>query len=162
MSLLYRGPALEDLHASYAKDGRTDERAPVRATQSVWVEAAPERVWQVLSDVAGWSVVDPAIHVDELPGGVAVDAPFRWRNGRARIRSRFAVVEPGRELTWTGVSSGARAVHRHVLHPLDGGATLLESDESMAGPFLTLLYGSEKLSQGMAVWLGAVKTAAER
>jgi len=96
-----------------------------------------------------------------LPAGVAVDAPFTWANGRSRIRSRFAVVDAGRELTWTGVSGGARAVHRHVLRPAAGGATELASEESMAGPLLTLFHDGAKLDRGTAGWLAAVKAAAE-
>lgn len=96
------------------------------------------------------------------PDGVVTDGPFTWANGKAKITSRFAVVDQDRELTWTGVSSGAKAVHRHVLHLLEDGATRLESEESMAGPFLTLFYSSAKLQQGMMTWLTAIKTAAEQ
>ncbi len=91
-----------------------------------------------------------------------MDAPFTWVNGRSRIRSRFAVVDSGRELTWTGTASGAKAVHRHVLHPLADGTTCLESEESMAGPLLTLFFSSTKLEQGMTTWLTAVKAVAEQ
>lgn len=159
--LLYRGPALEVLHEEYAKHGRTDDQAPIGAACSVFVDAPPRRVWETLSAVADWPGVDPAISRVDLPAGVTADAPFTWVNGRTRITSRFAVVDPERELTWTGVASGARAVHRHVLHPDVGGATLLESTESMAGPFLTLLFSSVKLEKNTMGWLTAIKTAAE-
>ena len=160
--LLYRGPTLEVLHEQYAKRGRTDELAPVTAAQSVRIEASPQRVWQVLSAAAEWPGIDPGISSVHVPAGVVVDAAFTWVNGGSRIRSRFAVVDPGRELTWTGVSSGAKAVHRHVLQPAPDGATRLESTESMAGPFLTLFYNSGKLEQGTVRWLAALKAAAEQ
>lgn len=126
------------------------------------IDVTPERVWEVLSAVADWPAVDPAISDVHLSAGVAVDAPFTWVNGHAHITSRFAVVDRSRELTWTGVSFGARAVHRHVLHSASGGGTRLESTESMAGPLLTLMYSSTKLDRGLAGWLAAVKAAAER
>jgi hypothetical protein len=85
-----------------------------------------------------------------------------WVNGRARIRSRFAVVDPGRELTWTGISTGAKAVDRHVLEATDDAATRVRSEESMAGPLLVLFYNSAKLRTGMEQWLTALKTAAEK
>lgn len=162
LSMLYRGPALEVLHEQYAKRGRIDEQAPVTAVGSVDIAAPPQRVWQILTAAADWPTVVPAITDVRLPGGVAVNAPFTWRNGRARISSRFAVVDPARELTWTGVSSGAKAVHRHVLHPLAGQATRLDSEESMAGPLLTMFYDSTKLAQALTEWLKAITTAAER
>lgn len=162
LSLLYRGPALKVLHEQYAKRGRIDEQAPVTATGSVRIAAPPQRVWQVLAAAADWSTVAPDITDVRLPGGVTVDAPFTWRNKRARISSRFAVVDPSRELTWTGLSSGARAVHRHVLHPQAGQATRLDCEESMAGPLLTMFYDSTKLAQALTGWLAAIAAAAER
>jgi hypothetical protein len=159
--LLYRGPSLLALHEQYAKQGRIDERAAVTATRSVRVDAPPRRVWQVISAAEAWPDVATDISWIDLPGGVAPDAAFVWVNGRARIRSRFAIVEPLRELTWTGVSSGARAVHRNVLNALNDHETQLQSEESMAGPLLTLFYSSDKLSAALEDWLMAVKAAAE-
>jgi hypothetical protein len=72
------------------------------------------------------------------------------------------VVDPGREITWTGVSSGARAVHRHVLAARGENQTHLLSEESMAGPLLPLFFGSAKLASALETWLAAIKTAAER
>jgi hypothetical protein len=60
------------------------------------------------------------------------------------------------------VSSGARAVHRNELHPLENHATRLDSEESMAGPLLTLFYSSAKLADDLQVWLSAIKAAAEQ
>lgn len=113
--LLCRGPALDLLHEEYAKHRRTDAQAPIVATGSVHVDVAVRRVYEVLSAVADWPAVDPAISKVRLPAGFGVDSPFSWRNGRARIESRFAVVDPDHELTWTGVSFGARAVRRQTL-----------------------------------------------
>lgn len=160
--LFYTGPSLDDLHEQFAKRARLDSAAPIRATQETHIEATPARVWTLLSDPAGWSAIDPAIHDVRLATRVEVDARFTWANGKAKIASRFAVVDHERELTWTGSSMGARAVHRHILKPLSGGGTLLRSEESMAGPLLTLFYGSEQLNKGLALWLKAIKTSAER
>jgi hypothetical protein len=78
------------------------------------------------------------------------------------MKSRFAVVDPGREITWTDVSSGAKAVHRHLLEATGDGATRVRSEESMAGPLLVLVYGSAKLQAGMESWLNGLKATAER
>lgn len=162
LSFLYRGPTLKVLHDKYAKHGRIDHEAFVTAADSVDIAATPQRVWEILSAAEQWPAIVPAITQMCLPDGVTADAPFTWSNGRAQIKSRFAIVDPVRELTWTGVSSGANAVHRHVLHPLADNATRLDSEESMAGPLLTLFYDSTKLAQALTSWLTAVKAAAER
>jgi hypothetical protein len=160
--LLYRGPSLAILHERYAKRGLIDERAAVIASRSVRIDAPARRVWQVLSAADAWPDLAADISAVDLPGGVAPDAAFTWVNGRARIKSRFAIVEPLRELTWTGVSSGSRAVHRNVLHTLSEHQTQLHSEESMSGPLLTLFFSSNKLSAALEGWLAAVKGAAEQ
>ena len=160
--VLYRGPSMRVLHEQYAKRGHIDERAAVTASGSVCIDAPLRQVWTVLSTAAAWPDVSPDISAVDLPGGVAPDAAFTWVNGSARITSRFAVVEPLHELTWTGVSFGARAVHRNVLSALDDHRTQLYSEESMAGPLLTMFYNSDKLSSALQGWLMAMKAAAER
>jgi uncharacterized protein YndB with AHSA1/START domain len=160
--LFYSGPSIEVLHEEYAKKGRIDGEAPVQASHEVRVNAPVERVWELLSNVPGWTAWDPTVHDVHLDSTVAEDARFTWANGRARIKSRFAVVDPGRELTWTGVSSGAKAVDRHVLEATDDGATRVRSEESMAGPLLVLFYNSAKLQADTERWLTTIKTTAER
>lgn len=159
--LFYTGPSIDSLHAEYAKKGRIDPRAPVSAKQEVIINAPAGRVWSVLSDPAGWPLIDEAIHDVELDGPVTEDTRFDWSNGKARMKSRFAVVDPERELTWTGTSMGAKAVHRHVLTADGDGRTRLLSEESMAGPFLTLLFPSSKLAAGMDNWLDGIRARAE-
>lgn len=160
--LFYGGPSIGVLHEEYAKKGRIDDEAPVKASHEVLVEAPVERVWGLLSDAPKWGAWAPDIHEVRVDSAVTADARFVWRNGKARIRSRFAVVDAGRELTWTGVSSGAKAVHRHVLEATDEGATRVFSEESMSGPLLVLFFDDAKLRTGMEKWLTALKTAAEK
>ena len=104
--LFYSGPSIEVLHEEYAKKGRIDEEAPVKASHEIRIEAPVERVWELLSDVPGWGTWYPDVHDVHLDSGVKADARFTWANGKARIKSTFAVVDAEREITRTGVSSG--------------------------------------------------------
>jgi hypothetical protein len=160
--LLYSGPGIDVLHAEYAARGRIDTRAPVIASGLTVIAAPVATVWALLSDPRGWGRINPAIHDVRMDAPVRPGARFTWRNGRAKISSRFAVVDPEREITWTGVSSGARAVHRHLLKARGEHCTHLTSEESMAGLLLPLFFGSAKLAATLDVWLGAIKAAAER
>ncbi len=160
--LFYAGPPLQVLHEEYAKNGRIDQQAPVTTAFGVNIGAPRERVWELLASPLGWEAFDPAIHDVRLDGPVAADTAFTWANGRARMKSRFAVVNPGRELTWTGASMGFKVVHRHLLDDAEGGGTHLRCEESMAGPLLTLIYSEARLRATLAKWLTAVKNAAER
>jgi uncharacterized protein YndB with AHSA1/START domain len=159
--LFYRGPSIEVLHEEYAKHGRVDEHAPVCTSTRVEIDAPVGTVWALLSDPTRWPSWDPGIHDVATDAPTTVDARFRWSNGRARMRSRFAVVEPGREITWTGVAAGAKAVHRNVLTTDDNGTTVVSSEESMAGPFLVLFMNGNKLHASLDEWLAALKLAAE-
>ena len=159
--LFYGGPPIGVLHEEYAKKGRVDDEAPVKASYEVLIEAPVERVWGLLSDVTGWGNWYPDVYDVRLDSGVEADARFHWRKGKARIRSRFAVVDAEREIAWTGVSLGTKAVHRHVLESAGPGVTRVFSEESMAGPLLVLFFDGVKLRAGMEEWLAALKTAAE-
>jgi hypothetical protein len=159
--LLYTGPPLPVLHQEYAKKGRIDDEAPVTTTYEVDIDAPCERVWQLLANPLGWGTFDPAIHDVHIDGQVTADTSFTWANGRAQMKSRFAVVDPGRELTWTGSSMGFKVVHRHLLSAARDGGTRVRCEESMAGPLLVLFYNQAKLHGALETWLTALKTAAE-
>jgi uncharacterized protein YndB with AHSA1/START domain len=160
--LLYRGPSIEVLHEQYAKREHIDTRAPVSAAYEVEIDAPVQRVWDLLANPLAWPDFAPEVHDVDLDGPVAADTRFTWANGRSRMKSRFAVVDRDREITWTGVSSGFKAVHRHLLEATGPGSTRVRSEESMAGPLLPLFFGSAKLQAGMETWLDGLKAAAER
>jgi uncharacterized protein YndB with AHSA1/START domain len=162
IQLLYRGPSIEDLHQRYAKQERIDPRAPVSAAYQVEIDAPVQRVWELLASPRNWPSFAAEVHDVHLDGPVTADTRFTWANGRARMTSRFAVVDPGREITWTGVSSGFKAVHRNLLEATGDRGTRVRSEESMAGPLLVLFYRSAKLQAGLEAWLTGLKTAAER
>lgn len=86
---------------------------------------------------------------------------FTWKNGSAKMKSRFAVVRPEVELPWTGTSMGFKAVHRHVLQELDNGRTLLRTEESMSGLLLTAFFSAAKLRSSLSTWADSMKSAAE-
>ncbi len=161
-ALFYSGPPMEQLHEQYAKQRRIDQRAPVQAADEVEIDAPIERVWDRLSSPTSWSNIAERIHSVRLESDVRADAYFTWANGRTRMRSRFAVVDKNRELTWSGSAAGIRAVHRHVLKPLGVSRTQLSSVESMSAPLLVALFPSRKLQATLTSWLRAVKAAAER
>ncbi|MGC5014574.1 SRPBCC family protein [Streptosporangium sp. DT93] len=153
--LLYRGPSLATLHADYAACGRIDTEAPVTSESGVVVDATPAQVWEVMSDLGNWPSWAPGYEVLEL-GEVTPGAAFRWRLGSVRITSRFAVVAPGRELTWSGVVFGYKAVDQQVLQALPGGRTRVTMRESLAGPFVSLLFGVDRLRAGHERYLNAL------
>jgi hypothetical protein len=162
LRLFSSGPNIEDLHDFYAKRGRLDEHAHVRATYKVRIDAPVDVVWGHLADIARWPDWSAGISDVRLPHGVALDRPFHWRNGIHRIDSRIAVLATEREISWTGVCGGflAKAVHRQLL-AADGDGTWVTAEESMSGPLLPLYYSDAKLRESLVSWMAELQQAAE-
>ncbi|MEV7908190.1 SRPBCC domain-containing protein [Streptomyces anulatus] len=155
--LFYRGPSLATLHADYAARHRIDTEAPVTSESGITVDADPAQVWEVLADLRNWPAWTPGHEILEL-GEMAPGAEFRWRLGKVRISSRFAVVAPGRELTWSGRVFGYKAVDQQVLEALPGGRTRVTMRESLAGPLVSLLFGADRLRAGHDRYLTALRS----
>jgi polyketide cyclase/dehydrase/lipid transport protein len=81
-ALFYTGPSLRALHEDYAKNSRIDAAAPLTVTSSIIIDAPPDQVWAVLSDVAAWPAWHPAMTVFSLDA-VRPDATLRWKLGPA-------------------------------------------------------------------------------
>jgi uncharacterized protein YndB with AHSA1/START domain len=160
--LFYRGPASDKLYDDYASQRRIDHAAPITASREVTIDAPAARVWELLAQPQHWGDIDTDITDVQIPDAVVEGAHFTWRNGRTRMASRFAVVDRNHELTWTGAALGAKVVHRHVLTDLGDNTSRLWCEESMAGPFLVLLYSSAKLDAALEKWLTAIRSAATR
>jgi hypothetical protein len=158
--LFYSGPSLETLHQDYAKQSVTDAEAQVTATASTEIGAPAPAVWQMISDVASWPDWHPAMQILEL-SEVRPDAPFRWKTAGITIRSVFALVTPGRELTWTGRFMFFKAVGQRLVEPLAADRTRVSVAESIAGPLLPLLYSSAKLRAGHEQWLADLRRRVE-
>lgn len=154
--LLYTGPKLDTLHDEYALRGRIDESAQLTNASSVVIDRPAGEVWDVLADLRGWEGWDPGFKLRSLDA-VEPGREFRWAQSGTPLRSRFAVVDPGRELSWTGVFLGVyKAVDRMVL-TTEGTGTRVTVQESLAGPFLTLFYSERKLRAGHEARLAALK-----
>ena len=129
------------------------------SASSLDVEAPPDVVWRVLVDLRGrsrWAPVQVLMLTDLRP-----DAPFTWQLNGVTIRSRFAVVDEGHELTWTGRFLGFKAIDRQTLQALGSGETRVTLEESLAGPFLPVLYPARKLKENHERWLASLKTFVE-
>lgn len=159
--VFYAGPSLERLHNQYAKAGRIDLEAPIQAHDTIVINAPASRVWKVLSDAQQWPAWFPGVTSVHLGAEVGPDVAFTWENSGSDIKSMFAVVNPDKELSWTGTSFGTKAIDRHVLEVIDVNHTRVFNEESMGGPLLTLLYSSQTLQHDMKKFLQALKRRAE-
>jgi uncharacterized protein YndB with AHSA1/START domain len=136
--------------------------APATAEGEQRIDAPPEIVWAVMSDIDAWPTWNPDVKRATLEGPLATGSVFRWKAGTSLV-SRLEVVDPPREIAWTGRTMGIRAVHVYRFEPMDGG-TLARSSESWEGLIPSLLKGWSRrtLERGIADSLGRLKAEAER
>ena len=151
------------MNLRYARNHRVDQNAPIQAAAEVVIKAPLAQVWQVLSDVENWgNSLEPGVTKIKLPDGVRVGAPLTRTNKGFTMTSRFEVVDPEREIAWTGVALSVRAVHRFELEAIDQATTRVRSQESMGGRPFAILYSSAKLQEQMDASLASLKEACER
>lgn len=111
---------------------------------SVDIEAAPERVWEVMRDVERWHEWTPSIRridlLDRTPFGVGSRVrvlqpklpPARWTVTQA---------DAGQGFTWISRAPGLLVTGHHRIAPLGRGsrATLCIEYEGLFGPLLARL-----------------------
>lgn len=159
--LFYSGPSFDELHAQYARQGKLDEQAPIKVSQTIHVEAPVERVWELLINLSEWPAIDPSIRDVRLQDAVGVDSRFSFKLNGFPINAKIAVIEPYRHLHWTGVSLWFKAVDLHSLEPAGDGGTRLYIAESFAGFLAPLFMNNERLNAQHEKWLMAFKRTAE-
>lgn len=121
------------------------------------IGAAPERVWQVMSDVERWSEWTASVTSVKRQGGAR--GPLAVGE-RAVVRQpkfppalwKVTDVQPGRSFTWVSTAPGFRAVSRHSVEPTPTGsrATLsLELEGLLGGVWGSLTKGITQRYVGM-------------
>jgi uncharacterized protein YndB with AHSA1/START domain len=97
-----------------------------RFTIGIDIAAAPERVWQVMSDVERWHEWTPSITNITRLDGTGPLAP----GSRAIVRQpkfppaswKVSEVRPGESFTWANTAPGVRVVGYHAVTPIPGGS----------------------------------------
>ena len=101
------------------------------------IEATPERVWEVMTDVERWSEwTDTVTSVVRLDDGPLV------LGSKARIEqpklppTEYVVteLEPGRSFTWVAKGPGVRTTARHSIEAGSGGVSRARLSVDQAGP----------------------------
>jgi hypothetical protein len=115
-----------------------------RIATAVEIDAPPARVWEVLVDLPAYAEWNP--FVVQAAGKVAVGETLSLRMALPgwepmTIEPRLLVVEPGRELRWTGrllLPGLFDGEHAFLLTSLEDGRTRVDHVEDFAGLLLPL------------------------
>lgn len=137
--------------------------APVVERQELFINASPERVWNVLATIEQWPQWQQAVSQAQLEDPLAEGSVFIWKAGGIRFTSKLHTVQEPNYLGWTGKTIGASAIHNWTLQAQENG-TIVKVEESLQGflPFLFKRKFQKELSTGMSRNLQELKTAAEK
>jgi uncharacterized protein YndB with AHSA1/START domain len=108
------------------------DNAPVVAESELEIEARPEAVWDVLTNVEEWPTWNPDVKSVSVQGKLEEGSTFRWKAGPGTIKSTIQQVDPPSRIAWTGTTFGIKAVHVYVLEPR-GAKTLVRTTETYDG-----------------------------
>jgi uncharacterized membrane protein len=103
---------------------------------SVGIDALPQLVWDVFSDVEHWP--DWTASVTSLAGldgpALAVGKRFAIKQpGMSKLVWKVTEIDPGSSWTWVQRSPGVRVSARHWVTPQPGGRTLVRQQLDQRG-----------------------------
>ncbi|OBI08702.1 SRPBCC family protein [Mycobacterium scrofulaceum] len=109
---------------------------------SIEIDAPPQRVWEVFSDVQRWP--EWTASVTSLVGrdGPALEVGRRFaikQPGMAKLVWKVTEIEPGSSWTWVQRSPGALVSARHDVIALPDGRTLVRQQLDQRGVFGALV-----------------------
>jgi short-subunit dehydrogenase/uncharacterized protein YndB with AHSA1/START domain len=118
-------------------------RPPIVVDNEITIQASPERVWDLLTDVENW----PSWYRDcrwvrresAAPGASDRMMAFRWKAHPVRLRSTVVTADRPRTFTITADAIGLHADRTFTLRPTaDGSRTIVASHETQVGLLPTL------------------------
>ena len=139
-----------------------NKKAPAVARKDIVINAPPEEVWEIHTDINGWSDWNPDIASSKLEGPLAEGTVFNWKSGGVNLTSTIQELEPVSKIGWTGTGFGSRARHIWTLEP-NGKGTLITTEESLEGWLVSLLRGRMRktLETSLNAWLIDLKSEVE-
>jgi hypothetical protein len=140
-----------------------NENAPIVSKKSIFIDAKPEKIWKVLTDIDNWPNWHNEISLAKIHGPVQPNVSFTWKSGGMKIQSTLHTVAPFYNLGWTGKALGIFAIHNWSIKVVDG-VTQVAVAESMEGLLARLFKRKLKptLDQGMEHWLELLKKECEQ
>jgi len=130
--------ALSRLRSERNNKMEINPKAPLVTRREIFIQASPEIVWKLQTEINEWKNWQPGVTRSELMGKLAPGSAFQWTSGGFAVTSTLQEVVPGQRISWTGKAFGSRARHLWTFK-LERGGTLVLSEESMEGWLVVLL-----------------------
>ncbi len=141
---------------------KVNEKAPVIARSEIKINAAPETVWNLLTDINNWPKWNPKVKNVNFDGKISIGNSFKWKAGPGSITSTFQEIIPPRRIVWIGKTLGIKGIHVWTLKP-QNDKTVVTSQESWEGVIVSIIHGrlQKTLDEDTESALHYLKTAIE-
>ncbi len=139
-----------------------DTNALLTARSEIYIEVPIEKIWNIQTDIEGWSQWQPDITSAKLDGELKAGTIFRWKAKGLGIVSKLHTVEKNHQIGWTGNSLGMSAIHNWTF-VAQGNATRVITEESMDGWLTRLMkfFDPQFLEKSLKASLKILKANAE-
>jgi hypothetical protein len=145
-----------------AAEGSINTGAPVQARYSIEINAEPEKIWELLSDINRWPLWISNVSGASIDENLQPGSGFTWKSNGVQIRSIIRQSEPEKHLSWTGSVFWLHAIHTWRLEAVSQGKTRVYTAESIEGFLSRFLLPQNKLKKSLQSWLKDLKAAAEK
>ncbi|WP_343671211.1 SRPBCC family protein [Chitinophaga sp.] len=152
-----------ELFSSYKVSTSINLNAPVKTYQQITINASPEKVYQVMSDIDHWAQWQQDVTEPKLNGPFEKGSSFDWKSGGLTIHSTIHTAIPGQKIGWSGKALGAFAIHNWTF-VAENGHTTVKVEESMEGWLVYVMRNKfqKGLETSLQVWLKNLKAKAEQ
>ncbi|HKO79172.1 MAG TPA: SRPBCC family protein [Chitinophagaceae bacterium] len=152
-----------ELFSSYKTSTSINKEAPVQTTQKMAINASPEKIWKIMSEIDQWKNWHKDVQNPKLKGTFQAGSSFNWKSGGLNIHSTIHTATPYTKIGWSGKAFGAFAIHNWTFTQMQG-YTEVSVEESMEGWLvkLTRKKFQSGLEQSLIIWLTNLKTEAEK
>ena len=145
-----------------AKEGKINQTASTRDSQSTIVNAPIEKVWEVLIDVENWKSWNPDIKKVKV-SKIEEGASFKMQTLKSGdFVSRFEKISKPDVISWTSRWAWIKAIQVWTLEKTEEYQTIVTVEESMQGFLIPLFISHYRLHFSLINWLSHLKEEVEK
>lgn len=140
-----------------------NKNAPVHLVETIVINATPQQVWEVMTDVNNWPNWQKNITSAVSETSLAVGNVFNMTNSGDDIKGTFNSVQPFKNFGWESHYEGLDVAHNWTLTALEK-QTLVRDEEGMEGPYAEANKAGIQTSieKSKPEWLAFLKKEVER
>ena len=139
-----------------------DRLAPAITDDEIVIKASLDTVWNLFTDISGWSEWNKDITYSKLNGTLAIGESFSWTTYGMNINSTINELIPKKEIGWSGLVMDIMGIHVWTFEET-GNGVLVKTHESWSGKSVEAQKEQmqEGLDKSLRSWLEDLKTKAE-